>query len=381
MFTRWKAALAASLAANVILLALLVRAYTVSAGEETVAMATTVATTTSPTAVTATATEQATIPPTSTQAALVPTPTATATPIATSTPSPAPTATATAPPPSPTPTAILREASVPAWLAYANLFRAESGLPMLQEEPAWSVGSEAHSRYTVKTDQVSHSENAGDPWYTQGGHEAAQNGNLAATVWFDAPPEWAIDYWISAPFHGLPMLDPQLTLTGFGWYRENDGGTVFAATMDILRGLDQSLEHDSFPIFFPGDGGTAWVHKSFLPEWPDPLSSCPGYSKPTGPPLYVQFGSGSGTPQVTASSVRQGDRVLDHCFFGETTYNNPDPSAQRSGRRILDVRDAVVLIPRIPLEAGKSYTASVVADGTQYTWSFTAVAGPPESAR
>lgn len=374
MHNRWKAALGASLSANVLLLALLLRAYLGGSGEETVTMVPTIAPTAPPTVEAPTATAQPSPRPTNTEQALV----ATAMASPTNTPSPTPSATATIPPPSPTPTATPEPVTVPAWLNYTNLFRTEAGLPPLQEEPAWSVASEAHSRYTVKTDIVSHSENAGDAWYTEGGHEAAQNGNLAATVWLDAPPEWAIDYWISAPFHGLPMLDPQLTSTGFGWYRENDGGTVFAATMDVLRGLDQSLDHDSYPVIFPGDGGTTWVLKSFLPEWPDPLTSCPGYTKPTGPPIYVQFGPGSGAPQVGATSIRQGDRVLDHCTFGETSYANPDASAQNSGRRILDVRDAIVLVPRLPLEAGKEYTASVVAGGVQYTWSFSAVAGPPD---
>jgi hypothetical protein len=246
----------------------------------------------------------------------------------------------------------------------------------VSEDVAWSLGSEEHSRYTVKTDFISHSEDNSNPWYSLAGSDAAQNGNLAATIWYEAPAEWAVDYWISAPFHALPMLDPQLQAVGFGWYREQDGGVVFAANMDILRGLNQELVDFSYPIMFPRDGGTAWVRQSVLYEYPDPLTACPGYSKPTGPPIILQMGTGRGTPIIGGSSFRSGDQVLDHCVFGENTYVNPDAAAQQSGRRILDVRDAIVLIPRVPLQPDKTYTASILADGQQVTWSFTAVSGP-----
>lgn len=323
------------------------------------------------------ATATATAPASPTQAPTLPSPSPTVTPQPTVTATPAPTET-----PSPTETPAPRatpeatQAPTPAWLGYVNLFRTEAEIGPLLEDVGWSLGSEAHSRYTVKTDFISHSQDRASPWYSQEGSDAARNGNLAATVWFEAPPEWAIDYWITAPFHALPMLDPQLQSVGFGWYREQDGGVVFAANMDILRGLNQDLVEIEYPIMFPRDGGRTWVRQSVLYEYPDPLTSCPGFVRPTGPPIILQVGAGRGTPALGGSSFRSGDRVLDHCAFGETTYSNPDSAAQQSGRRILDVRDAIVLIPRLPLEPDRSYTASIVVDGQQYTWTFTGAASP-----
>ena len=46
------------------------------------------------------------------------------------------------------------------------------------------------------------------------------------------------------------------------------------------------------------------------------------------------------------------------------------------GRLILDKRDAVVIIPRSPLEVGKSYTVTLVVNGETITWSFDAVSPP-----
>lgn len=301
----------------------------------------------------------------------------TATRIATNTP--LPTVTATIVPtdtPLPTPTATLTPQATPSWLGYVNDYRQQGGLRPVQEEVSWSLGSEAHSRYMVKTDVVSHSQDSTSSWYSQAGLDAAENGNIAATSWFGAPSEWAIDYWISAPFHALPMLDPQLRAVGFGWYREQDDGIVFAANMDILRGVDQEMLEINYPLMFPREGGVANVRQSVLYEYPDPLTACPGYIKPTGPPIILQMGAGGGRPSIGGSSLSTGEVALDHCTFGETTYTNPDAAAQRSGRQILDVRDAIVLIPRLPLVPGTDYTASIVVDGTQVTWSFTAAELP-----
>lgn len=373
----WKIALTTSLLVNAVLSVLWLRALNAASdatSSDTGPLVVVVTATVESIAQLSTETPSPTQTPAATSSA-TPTPAATATLLSTATPAPSETATP-APTGTPLPTPTATEPPTPSWLGYVNRFREEGGLPLLDEDVAWSLGSEAHSRYTVKTDFISHSQDASSAWYSQAGLEAARNGNLAATIWFEAPAEWAIDYWISAPFHALPMLDPQLQSVGFGWYREQDGGVVFAANMDILRGLDQDMVDFSYPITFPRDGGSAWVRQSVLYEYPDPLTACPNYVRPTGPPIILQLGTGSGVPAIEGSSFRSGDRVLDHCAFSEATYTNPDATAQLSGRRILDVRDAIVLIPRLPLQPDKVYTASIAVDGQQITWSFTAVAAP-----
>lgn len=379
---KWKFSLGASLLLNVVLSLVLLRALNarVETAEPGIREVAVVVTATSeptteeelpepsptPTAMETESAAPSPIPATATSSPTeTPLPTATATPVLTATPSPTPTATAT---PLPQPS--------PFWLGYVNHFREQGGLPPVTEDTNWSLGSEAHSRYMVKTDVISHSQDDSSPWYSQAGLAAAQNGNVAATSWSEALPEWAIDYWISAPFHAVPMLDPQLQAAGFGWYREQDGGVVFAANMDILRGLDQEFVGVTYPLMFPRDGGVATVRQSVLYEYPDPLTACPGYVKPTGPPIILQVGAGSDIPTIGGSSFRTGETSLDHCTFGETTYVNPDAAAQRSGRRVLDVRDAIVLIPRLPLVPGQTYTANIVVDGQQISWSFTAAELP-----
>jgi hypothetical protein len=159
-----------------------------------------------------------------------------------------------------------------------------AGVKEVADNPEWSEGSRLHSAYMVNTDDKTHDPNTTSQWYTDAGKLAAKNGNIAATEWVEANYLWAINYWMAAPFHGLPMLDPELTAVGFGFFSKgsangnNIGGVNVAATLDVLRGLvSPTFELIEFPIFFPADGGETWVLKHSLYEYPNPLSSCPGY--------------------------------------------------------------------------------------------------------
>jgi uncharacterized protein YkwD len=271
--------------------------------------------------------------------------------------------------PEPTPTPV----PGPAWLGYVNRFRDMAGLPALTETAAWSYGGELHSRYMVKNDAIIHGENSGNPWYTVEGDQAGRNGNIYATGWMPAPEEAAIDWWMTAPFHAVAIVDPELQATGLGSYREDTGTYKMGATIDVSRGRGSLPGGTSFPLMFPRDGGSTWLTGFGGFEWPDPLTSCPGYSAPTGPAILIQLGSGNSTPSVSASSLSTGATPLAHCVFDETSYTNPDPGSQNSGRVVLGIRDAVVILPRERLDVGNVYTASITANGNTHTWSFTVV--------
>jgi hypothetical protein len=105
-------------------------------------------------------------------------------------------------------------------------------------------------------------------------------------------------------------------------------------------------------------------------ETPDPLSACPGYTTPSGPPIVIQFGYGFTSVNIIAHTFQQGATSLEHCLYTEASYTNPDPQQQALGRSFLSSRDAVVIIPRNPLTPGASYTVSLAANGQTYTWSF-----------
>ena len=285
----------------------------------------------------------------------IPTPTPTPTPPPTPTPTPKPTP--TLPPP---------EAG---WLAYLNYQRALADLPPLIEEPAWSSGCWDHARYIVKNDVLLHDEDPANPWWTEAGDAAAASSNLMASYNVNATDWEAIDTFMTAPFHAVGILDPEFLRTGFGSFREAGAGFQMAAALDVLRGLGSIPPEVQFPIFWPADGMTTLL-TSHVGEYPDPLTSCAGYTLPSGLPIILQLGDGSLTPNVTAHDFSQNGAPLEHCLFDETSYINPDGYWQELGRAILDARDAMVLIPRQPLIAGTSYTASITVNGQTYSWTF-----------
>lgn len=378
-----------SLLGNGVLLALLLgRPETpTSIAEQSTTEGAPLAATALPTALPASPTPTATarptkLPPAVSQAAATatpappdPSPTATA-----DTPTPLP-PTATAAPPTPTaepqpsPTIVALD---PDWLRYLNAFRAAAQLPALREDSAWSAEAGLHSRYMVMTGDVGHSEDPDNPFYTNSGNAAGDTGNIAIGNLSSAPFQWAFNYWLSAPFHAVPMLDPQLAVTGFGEYRDAGGVLAVGATLDVERGLGPLPEGVQYPILWPGNGSVTWVLRYSLPEFPAALSHCVGYSQATGAPIILQIGNGSRTPNVTSTTLLRDGEPLAHCQFDETNYTHPDAWTQRSARAILDQRDAIVIIPAAPLVPDSTYAVRVDANGETYTWSFRTAAGPPE---
>jgi hypothetical protein len=222
----------------------------------------------------------------------------------------------------------------------------------------------------VLNDYVGHYENPENQWYTSDGSAAAESSNVFVASWMDLPDETAIDFWMAAPFHAVSILDPQLKKTGFGSYREDNGHWKMAATLDVLRGRDTLPEGTSFPILYPPAGGQTQLQRYYGGEFPDPLASCPNYEPPTGLPIIIQLGAGEITPEVLDHSFESNGQLLESCLFDETSYVNANAGHQSSARLILNNRDAVVIIPRAPLTAGKSYTVRLTTINDAISWSF-----------
>ncbi|WP_420631296.1 CAP domain-containing protein [Candidatus Leptofilum sp.] len=349
-----------------------------SSNDEVAALPSATATNLPPTA-TATTLPTATNEPTAT-ATFLPTATLPATqePTAVAEPTATPAPTATMPPP---PTAVPTNVPGPDWLRYFNQFRTQAGLPQLTENLAWSAGAAAHSQYMMLNSSTVHAEDPNSAGYSESGNEAGQNGNIAVSGWDGASDLWPIDYWITAPFHAVPMLNPLLTQIGYGVFRDASHSFKMTATLDISskRDLGDLPAGLTYPVTFPQDGGEIWVLSYSLPEFPNPLTSCSGLQKPVGPPLVLQLGSGDVTPSVTQTSLTSSNGAfITHCALDETNYFNSNQYQQQQGRNILDKQDAIVLIPASPLTVGETYTASVTVNGETIEWTFTAVSPPAD---
>jgi uncharacterized protein YkwD len=255
------------------------------------------------------------------------------------------------------------------WLATVNGWRALADLPAVTENTEWSQGDLAHARYVVREDTVGHTEDPSSPDFSDAGLEAAQNGNVAGTSDIAANDGWAIDAWMSGPFHAVGILDPLLQVSGFGIFHEDGPQLQTGAVLDVLRGRTGTPANG--PVILPSDGGVLPVGRYGGNEAPDPLTSCPGYEAPTGFPLIVMVGPGFTGTTVTDHALTRDGSPVEHCVFDGSTYTNPDPIMQSSGRNVLGARDAVVVMAKDPLAKGATYQASVTVNGETIAWSFT----------
>ncbi|MBK8905568.1 MAG: hypothetical protein IPM53_30580 [Anaerolineaceae bacterium] len=330
------------------------------------------------------------IPPTTAVTSPTPLPTETAVP--TTTPAPTvflATAVATSAPPAFTPTVppttMLTAVAPPAWLVYLNQIRASSGLPPVQESAELSAGAALHSEYMARNDNaIARTQKTDNPLFSETGRTAAWNSNIYATNISRSNDIWAFNFWLSAPFHALPLLDPSLQTVGYGHFRDDLGSVQVSAVLDVhsaprVAGTAPTPSRGQavYPLAYPPPGGEIWVLQQSLIEYPEPLSSCPGWHKPVGAPILLQLGSGSVIPVVSEAGLSSSHGPLPLCVFDETSYVNSDEFAQARGRQILDAQDAVVLIPQQPLAVGETYSVRLVVNGETYTWSFTAVSPPP----
>lgn len=244
------------------------------------------------------------------------------------------------------------------WLDRFNLWRAASNLPPVTENTTWSQGDYNHSLYMVKNDQVTHYELSSLPYYTVAGDTAARNGNIQVSSMTSTTDDHAIDWWMGAPFHELGMMDPRLTSTGFGSYREVKSGWQAGFTLDTLRG--NSFSGGTYPVYFPGNGSAVPLTTYSGNEFPDPLQGCPGYSAPVGLPVTIQVGGNVAT-SVTAHSFTGNGVPLAHCVIDSTNA--------AVGSNLVS-RGAVIVIPQQPLTQGVTYTVALTVNGAPYTWSF-----------
>lgn len=258
--------------------------------------------------------------------------------------------------------------SVYAPLQRVNMLRAWAGLPPVTEDAALSKGAWLHARYMSENNWIGHSEDTKNRWYSSAGAKAGAAGNCALGIYGTD----AIDSWARGPFHAIGMIDPLLKTVGFGTYVSSSTGRP-AAVLDILTGRTGTSA--SYPVMWPGQGAVVDMGSYTGGETPDPLKGI-GYTTPSGLPLIVQFGTGSATPLVTNSYLRRvnpdGSRTdLDHKWISELTYINADENSQTLGRSLLNARDAVIVVPKLPLLPG---VYEVLVDTTPFAgkaeWTF-----------
>jgi len=272
------------------------------------------------------------------------------------------------------------------WLTVLNRYRTRLGVPPVAEDAALDGGCIAHAKYLMMNYRqrftnlgvLMHEEDESKSGYSPAGLRAADGGDVTFQVRMNRTDaqrmERAIQIWMEGPFHRPSLSNPDLRRAGFGEYCE---GTLCAAVLDWKSDLPPAPPGGrplAQPLEVPPDGVTV-KSGGFNPEWPDPASSCPGYSTAA---LAITLQLGMHVPaKITDASVTQttgaaaGTKV-DTCAFDSASYTNPDMVTQTRGRSILSTFGEVVVIVRDPLAGGETYRVAMTVNGKPYSWSFAA---------
>ncbi|HYK65792.1 MAG TPA: CAP domain-containing protein, partial [Patescibacteria group bacterium] len=273
------------------------------------------------------------------------------------------------------------------WLTVLNAYRTRLNLPPVVEDPGLSRGCLAHAKYLMMNYGASfrnlgilmHQEDASKPGYSAEGLKAAHASDVVyqprKNMNEDQLMAQAVEWWISAPFHRAQLLNPELSQVGFAQYCQGSRcvsamNTTSDAPLASLSG--RSLAE---PIKVPPDGATVKA-TAFGGEWPNPVSSCPGYA--TASPaitlnLGVNVAAKISDAHLTQTTGAAAGTIVDTCSYDSDSYTNPDAGAQAQGREVLRSFGEVVMMVRDPLIGGESYRVVMTVNNQPYTWSFTAL--------
>lgn len=255
-----------------------------------------------------------------------------------------------------------------------NWWRTLAGSPAVSGNLELHSNCRAHARWMVNWQTAAHTEDPDLPGYTVEGDFCGQAANIGFGVDVYPTDEQAVDALMASPFHALAALDPRLTEVGFGSARLDTfwSGSYYGTALDVFHGVDWSRS-GTFQTF-PENGGTLPILEYNGSAQPDPLTACPGYTAPSGPGLLAMFAP---TGAIVSSTFRQGSTMLEHCVIQAGTYTNPNLQLQLQGRTALSGLGAVMVVPRQPLQPGKTYTVTLTdSNGRSISWSFTTAAQP-----
>lgn len=267
-------------------------------------------------------------------------------------------------------------------LAWMNYYRSLAGLAPVTFDPQWNADARHHAEYLHR---LLPCEPPGNP------HRellVAENGcgpNPFATVAGDAAASGVItggetarasyDGWMTAPFHALGLINPNLEKSSYGEYHDPIGHGSNAVA-DVGRGATAQYT-GSYPIVFPSNLVTTSL-TTFTNESPSPFSSQPANgpcrswepsSAGTFPsaPVIVQY-SQITPPAVTGAQLSDVTNpsspiALQTCAINSATYDmSVTGSPSWSGGTSLGGaggRQSAVFFAREPFVLGHSYELKV----------------------
>jgi uncharacterized protein YkwD len=247
------------------------------------------------------------------------------------------------------------------WLGIVNVYRAQSGLAPVSENPTWSVGARNHSCWML-LNGIAHDETPGTPGYTVEGDQAGNSGNVAVSSNSLATARSHIDLWMTGPFHAIGLLRSSLQQSAFGLCASPPNPTntnwKSAATLDVVRGNVWGAAKPPTPVVFPGNGATTSLTR-FIAETPDPRTFCGWGGKTVGLPLIALMPSGVSTANAKLNGP---NGPVPTCVLHKSNTSG-------TASAILGGDNAVVVVPATQLTSG-THTVEVTSDGGNANWSF-----------
>ena len=247
------------------------------------------------------------------------------------------------------------------WLGIVNIYRMQSGLAPVADNPAWSSGARNHSCWML-LNGIAHDEAPGTPGYTTDGDQAGNSGNVAVSSNASATARSHIDLWMTAPFHAIGILRPSLQQVAYGMSASppNPSATNWksGATLDVVRGNRWGSPAPATPIVFPGNGATTSLTR-FVAESPDPRTFCGWSGQRVGLPLIAMMPS---TVTNATATLTGPNGPVPTCVLQKSNTSGTASS-------ILAGNNSVVVVPASPLTTG-TYSVAVWSDGGTANWSF-----------
>ncbi|MGI8574449.1 MAG: CAP domain-containing protein [Egibacteraceae bacterium] len=266
------------------------------------------------------------------------------------------------------------------WVRRLNRWRGEYGTSAVTAEDPLSRALDRHVRYMLAVRQATHEQNPSHPAYSPAGARAAQRSILRLSWQTKRParPHRLIDRWLASPFHALAMLDPRLQASGFAVGTRK--GYV-ASGLDVLAGRAPQRGRTE-PLRRWPSPRTTWLPQLDYraTERPDPLSFCPARYREAEPdgrplvglPLILSLGAGNELSAQPTVALSSGGQELGVCVVTEHSGAGDAAGTATAGltRGILAGQHSILIVPRRPLERGRSYRVAVQLADRRIVWSF-----------
>jgi len=241
-------------------------------------------------------------------------------------------------------------------LAIANGYRRPLGLEDMVLEPRLNAASLAHANYLAKNHRTGHYEKEGEPGFIGATPDdrleafGYTGGSWECVTYNSGGVSESVRDLFHAPYHRIPFLQPGHVPFGSGFAGKNLS-IKFGESGEMASEVSPGVNQEGVPTSWDGN------------ESPNPLRMHPSAAETVGYPIvFAHFAEGNPSLKLVKATLTLDGQSVD-CFIDSP--ENDD-----------HLENAVILIPKRPLQAKAQYSAhvEVVVAGKRSVsrdWTFT----------